>query len=133
MSTNVDFSGRRAAANTANGVDRTERPKAKFWINVGNSVTVKDEQGVDVERFVSLPVGIPLDSQDRLKIVGRNAEFNALQTARNDLLDQLLAYAEQLQPGEERTLKLELQLRRVNDDAVPVSGANNPFIRKLTF
>ncbi|MFP3681450.1 hypothetical protein SB725_30690, partial [Pseudomonas sp. SIMBA_041] len=64
----------------------TEAPKAQFWLNIGFVAegTAKPEEGKD-DVFVSLPVGIPLDTMERLKTNSSNEEFAQLQAARNDL------------------------------------------------
>jgi hypothetical protein len=108
----------------------SDKPKAAFWLNVGYDSGVTDEEGES--RFVSLPVGIPLDTQDKLPTNSRNKDFAAFQAARNDLLDQLMELAHSMEPGEERILNLQLQLRRVNDVAPEASLSDNKFARKLS-
>uniref|UniRef100_A0AAU6VZP0 RNAP1 subunit A n=1 Tax=Pseudomonas phage Arace01 TaxID=3138526 RepID=A0AAU6VZP0_9VIRU len=109
---------------------RADQPKAQLWLNIGYPVTVKVD-GADEERFVSLPLGIPLDTQEHLATNSRNELFAQFQGARNDLLDQIMDAAKALAPGEDRILNLSIQLRRVNEDAAPVSAENNAFVRKL--
>lgn len=109
---------------------KSDQPKAQLWLNIGYPVTVKVD-GADEERFVSLPLGIPLDTQEHLATNSRNELFAQFQGARNDLLDQIMDAAKALGPGEDRILNLSIQLRRVNEDAAPVSAENNAFVRKL--
>lgn len=108
-----------------------DRPKAKFWLNIGYDSGVADENGGT--KFVSLPAGIPLDGQERLATNSRNHEFAAFQSARNNLMDQIMARAEQLLPGEEVILNLSIQLRRVNDEQAEIAPDQNQFIRELKF
>ena len=82
-------------------------------------------------RFVSLATGIPVDTQEKLATNSRNAEYAAFQHARNNLHDQIMAAAQKLQPGEERMLNLQIQLRRVNDEVEPAFGDDNMFIKKV--
>jgi hypothetical protein len=103
-----------AAANTSGAGSRSDAPKAKIWLNVGYVAEGAGENGED--RFVSLPVGIPLDTQDRVQTNTRNADYNDFQAARNDLLDQLLAVATGLEPGEDAVLNLQIQMRRVSEE-----------------
>jgi 2-methylcitrate dehydratase PrpD len=121
------FGKRTQAAQAAAG---TERPKAKFWLNIGYPVEYQGEEGIET-RFVSLPVGIPLDTQEQLPTNSRNDQFAAFQSARNDLLAQIMSVAESLKSGEEQTLNLTIQLRRVNDELAPVKSENNPFSKKI--
>lgn len=122
----------------ANNSSKDDRPKAQFWLNIGYPVTVKNGEGVEEQRFVSLPTGIPLDTQEPLATNSRNAEFAAFQAARNNLHDQFMAVAAKLQPGEEKIIGLgdsglALQIRRVNEESAPVSNGNNPFVAALSF
>jgi hypothetical protein len=115
---------------------KNDLPKAQFWINIGYSVKVPvveagGKPAGEEDRFVSLPVGIPLDTQEHLATNSRNEGFTAFQTARNDLLDQIHAAAKALKPGEEKILNLQIQLRRINEDAAPIAAADNPFVKKL--
>lgn len=106
------------------------RPKSQFWLNIGYDSGVAGEDGKS--KFVSLPAGIPLDGQERLPTNSRNAEFSAFQSARNNLMDQIQAVAEALAPGEEKILNLQIQLRRINEDAGEVPAEQNAFVRELS-
>ena len=126
----IDFNrsfGAKPAASASKGNGNTDRPKSRFWLNVGYSSGVKGEDGM--ERFVSLPSGIPLDGhQERLSTNTRNTDYAAFQAARNELLDEILVVAEKLEPGEEKLLNLQIQLRRVNDEAEVIPAAQNQFL-----
>lgn len=109
-----------------------DRPKAKFWLNIGMTAEHTVE-GEDDARFISLPTGIPLDTQDKLPTNSRNDVYRQFNAARNDLMDQLIAFAEQLQPGEECILPLQIQLRRVNEEQTEVDPGTNLFGINLGF
>ena len=134
MSLNFEHTfGKPQATNSS----KDDRPKAQFWLNIGYPVTVKTESGEE-QRFVSLPTGIPLDTQEALPTNSRNAEFAAFQAARNNLHDQFMAVAAKLQPGEDKIIGLgdsglAIQIRRVNEESAPVSTEHNPFIAPLSF
>lgn len=106
-----------------------ERPKAQFWLNIGYTAN----EGTDEAKFISLPTGIPLDTQEPLSTKSSNDDFRAMRFAQNDLLEQLLAFAKDLEPGAEGILQLQVQLRRVKDDAPAISTDDNKYARKLTF
>lgn len=113
-----------------------DRPKAQLWLNIGYEVDVEvrdPETGVShpESRFISLPMGMPLDTMEKLPTNSSNQEFAALQAARNALLDQLLAKANTVAPGESVTINLQVSLRRVRDEAAPIAAAENPFVRAL--
>ena len=125
-----------AAAATKNK-PADDRPKAQVWLNIGYDVEVevRDPQtgAMHTEtRFISLPVGIPLDTMDKLPTNSSNQEFAALQAARNSLLDQLIAKANSVSPGESVNVNLQVNLRRVRDETAPIAAAENPFVRALT-
>jgi hypothetical protein len=114
-----------------------ELPKATYWLNIGYTIEVETEEGVTETRFISLPVGIPLDTQKLLPTNSQNDVFRELQSARNDLLAQVLDVAKTLDAGEEKIIGeaggLQIQIRRVNDEKPAIKSANNPFARKLAF
>lgn len=116
------------AAAPAGGGNAPARPKATMWLNVGYSTTVLVD-GVEEERFVNLPLGMPVDTMELLPVNSRNQEFAQFRMAQNDLLNQIVEFGKTLKPGEAKTLNLELQLRRVNDDVAPVATGDNPFAR----
>lgn len=104
---------------------REDLPKAEFWLNIGYVSNVKDDEGND--KFISLPMGIPLDTQELLPTNSRNVDYAQMQAARNNLHEQIMKIAAQLQPGDETHLNLVVQLRRVNEEAPAVDPANNPY------
>ena len=115
---------------------KEQKPKAQFWLNVGYDSGIPDENGEN--KFVSLPVGIPLDGMELLPTNSRNKDFAAFQAARNDLYEQIMEVCKSLEPGESRILGdssggLQVQVRRVNDDAAAPDLATNQFAKKLQF
>ena len=110
-------------ASTATVVE--DKPKSQLWVNVGYTQVVN---GVDV--FVSIPMGIPLESVKELVTNTRNVEFNQLNQARNQLLADILAASEDLEAGESHVLELEVQVRRIDKEPDPLpTGSVNPFLR----
>ena len=104
------------------------KPKATLWLNAGYTTTVVVD-GVQEERFVNLPMGMPVDTMELLPTNSRNAEFAQFRMAQNDLLNQIMELGKSLAPGEAKTINLELQLRRVNENVTPVPSNENPFAR----
>lgn len=107
-----------------------DRPKAELWVNVGYTSEMLDENGAPY--FISLAQGIPVDTLEPLPTNSRNDRYAAFNAGRNDLQEQLLQFAADLAPGEARVIKLEVQIRRVNAPAEPISAENNPMVRKLS-
>ena len=122
--------GSKPAGTAAPVAGKQDQPKAQYWLNVGYPVTL-DTDGGPEDRFVSLPLGIPLDTQEHFATNSRNELFAQFQGARNDLLDQIMEVAKTLEPGQDRILNLSIQLRRVNDEAPAPTNENNVFVRKL--
>jgi hypothetical protein len=134
----IDFNAlNKNNANARSATPAADRPKAGVWVNIGYSVKVDVvENGAVVgqeDRFVSLPVGIPLDTTAPIPLKGSNEGYNAFVTARNDLMEQLMEFAKTLKPGEDKMVDLQVQVRRVDEPAAPVAAANNPFAKKLSF
>jgi hypothetical protein len=130
------------AGAAAPSTSKRDLPQANIWLNFGYTVmlTSRDAEGNEAteERFVAIPVGIPLDTMEPIQIKTRSAEFAQFQAAQNDLLAQLKELGTQLQPGEARIVALDpntglsVQMRRINGPVeAPAADANNPFVAKL--
>lgn len=115
--------------NSAPANTRSDQPKAQLWLNIGYDSGVKDDSGAT--RFVSLPVGIPVDTTEKLATTSRNSDYRAFQTARNDLLDQIMEVGNALQPGESQVLNLQIQLRRVEGEQAPVDQESNQYSKPI--
>lgn len=120
-----------AAGNTTQTNNNADQPKAELWLNIGYTAEGAGKDGEDM--FVSLPVGIPLDTQKPVNAASKNEAYSMFQQARNSLLEQIQKFAESLEPGEAATLQLEVQVRRVEGERAPVQSDNNPFMKQLVF
>ena len=115
---------------TATNAASTEaRPKAQYWLNIGYVAN----EGTEDAKFISLPTGIPLDTQEPLPTNSSNEDFRAMRSAQNDLLEQLIEFAQGLEPGAEGIIQLQVQLRRVKAPAEEIKPDENKYARKLTF
>lgn len=120
------------AKTDAPSTSETTRVNAQTWLNFGYMAGEGDSA-----KFVSLPVGIPLDTQKPLDMP-RSAEFAKLQSARNDFLAQMQDAAAKLAPGEELIIGIDgglcVQLRRVAGPAeTPAADDSNPYAKKFSF
>ena len=100
--------------------------QSQYWINVGYPV----ESGTNLD-FVSLGLGIPLDSIKELPLKGNSPEFLQFTAARNELREKILAKAKELKPGEATIIGggetgLQIQLRHVSGEKTAPKGSN-PF------
>lgn len=108
-----------AAAESA----KEERPQAKFWLNIGYEVAVKDADGVEGTRFISLPVGLPLDTQQH-RVTRGTGEVAQIISAGNDLLDDLIKAAQAIPAGETKLVNLQIQIRHVQEASAIPAGTN---------
>lgn len=117
--------------NKSNAASATaeSKPKAQYWLNIGYVAN----EGTEDEKFISLPTGIPLDTQEHLPTNSSNADFRALRCAQNDLLDQLMDFAKDLEPGAEGIIQLQVQLRRVKAPEADIPAEENKYARTLSF
>lgn len=110
----IDFKVGQDRARSSSNAGAKEKPAAQVWLNVGYLA----DKGTDAQRFVSLPMGIPLDTMDKLSTRSSNQEFSQFQSDRNDVLDQVLEFAKLLGPGEDYVFETDtgfaIQIRRVN-------------------
>lgn len=125
----LDFDANKTASSNArnrgNQTNAQDRPAAKIWLNIGYEVPFTDEKGEESMRFVNLPVGIPLDTMEALPIRGQNEGFAQLRSAQNDLLKQLQAAGDALEPGAEVDVRLTIKMRKVNEQ-IEISSESNP-------
>lgn len=133
MSTGLNFNSPTVFGQKNNAaVAPADRPKADLWINLGyESTHLNEETGKPY--FISLPQGIPLDTQELADTNVRSPELAAIRNGQNDLHAQLMEHCKNLQPGEEMFVTLQVQVRRRKADVAPIDPANNPLIKKLSF
>lgn len=81
-------------------------PESKLWLNFGYTKN---------DKFISLPLGLAIDTMEPQVARGQNVEFNKQIAAQNALLKALQDAGFKLEPGETHTVVLECQLRRVNE------------------
>lgn len=107
--------------------NRADQPKAQVWINIGYIAPGAGKDGEDT--FVSLPLGIPLDTQEHIPTNVRNAEYGELLAERNGLLDQMNEMASKLAPGESKVFATEsglaIQIRRIEEARVSVVAGDD--------
>lgn len=109
-----------------------DRPQAQLWINLGyESDVINEDTGKPY--FISLPQGIPLDTQEPADTNVRSPEFAAIRSAQNQFHADLMDHVKDLKPGEEKFVTITVQVRRRKADVAPIDPANNPLIKKQTF
>lgn len=122
----LDFTAPAAATNTARSnrrggprVDANGQPlpESKLWLNFGYTKN---------DKFISLPLGLAIDTMEPQVARGQNVEFNKQVAAQNGLLKALQDAGFKLEPGETQTIVLECQLRRVNEK-MEIADEDNEF------
>jgi hypothetical protein len=104
---------------TSAPASKAERRKAKIWLNIGY------QKG---DKFVNLPVGIPVDTTEHLEIRGQNEDWNKFQSARNAFLDALVKMGMSLEAGGEEVIEgLTIKIKHVAE-AATVEDADNDYI-----
>jgi len=106
---------------------KEERKMPDFWVNVGYTIK-HPETGEDV--FISLPVGINIDTMQERKLNASDPLVNQINSARNHLLNMLRDEATAMDAGTSVVLDfLEVQLLRRTEEGKGLLDANaNPFI-----
>ena len=103
----LDFGKNEEGTKAASGKDR---PKTQIWLNIGYETS----DG----KFVNLPIGIPVDTMEKLAIRGSNEEWNKLSQARNKMLEKFQKHGASMAAGAEETVSgLVIKIKRVSADA----------------
>lgn len=137
MAINANLFGGQNTNQNRQSNSQPDRTPAEYWINLGYQVTVKLEDGAEETRFISLPMGLALDSMKLLPTNSTNELWAQQQGARNNLFTQIMDIAKTLESGEEKILAVDptnglaVQLRRVKSEMPPAKPGSNPFAMKL--
>lgn len=126
----IDFAAKIADRNAnaaASGARTTEQPKAQLWLNVGYYVNSPTTENPEAQKFISLPMGIPLDTMTPAKITGTNKDFINMRSAQNELLQLLTEAGFKLPEGGDELVNLQIQIRRVNAAPVAADSDSNPY------
>lgn len=115
-----------------------DRIPSEYWLNVGYLAEWTDpETGEKEPMFISLPLGIPLDSMKTLPANAKNTKYREMQAAQNHLYEKIMEKAVTLEPGEDTIIScgsLSIQIRRRNSDAAtPADTSANSLISQLAF
>lgn len=96
------------------------KAKTQIWLNIGYETA----DG----KFVNLPIGIPVDTMNKLEIRGSNEDWNKLSQARNKMLEKLQKHGSSMAAGaEEEVHGLVIKIKRVAADA-EVDPHHNEFL-----
>lgn len=96
-----------------------EKPEAFVWLNVGATLVIEGKP-----TFISLPLGIPLDTMKEAKGTGAYAQ------AKNTLLASILEMSNSVNSGDSKVITgLEVQMYRRGDkvEAAPTTAFNLSF------
>lgn len=109
---------------TQHSTSKDEKKEAEIYLNPGLEMT---NPVTGEKQFVSLPWGVPVDTQS-FKVKNTSDDgYNAMQMLKSNLLEGLQARAAQLAPEEEIIIPLQLVMRRrkapVSKQEVESAGA----------
>lgn len=106
-----------------------ERPQATLWLNVGLNIPVQQEDGTMVDTFISLPVGIPLDTTEPMVMRGSNRDWLNIVQVKNALLEFAQKTAAACEPGTGIIAEnLQVQFFRKGNAAKASDPAENPLM-----
>lgn len=142
MSTNasvLNFNRRQAAQSSTDG--EPKKDPASIWLNLGYWTEMERHDTGEIDQvFISLPFGIPLDTMTR-KGTDRVSGFKLdLAEGANQLLDDVIAMAASIEPGEEKTVGIitegllqgmVLTMRRVKVTGQITEERKASFIRRF--
>ena len=124
-----------APAQTAAPTTGTDRVKAKVWLNLGVTLPMQQEDGSMVDTFISIPVGVPLDTMEPMVARGNNVENNQKVEIGNMFMEHLQQWADSdVAEGESVPLTVEVQARRVKAQGTAGTsgaGGTNPLVAEL--
>lgn len=103
-----------------------QQQEAEVWLNIGY-YTKEDGE------FISLPYGIALDTMKEANTKSNDQHWRDVAQAKNDLLAQLLALAEQLNEGEAKTLDKGLVIQMYRKKAQDTSVGTTYEAPTITF
>jgi len=126
----ADFAAPKTAPTTT---ARDDRPAAQVWLNIGINVDMSNPETGETETvFVSLPLGLPVDTMEPLAMRGSNANWANMVQAKNYVLEELQKMAAGVAPGEGEFVDgLKIQIKRVGTAAAPAQG-ENPLLAAMT-
>lgn len=123
--TGIDFAALAAGVNANGNAGSDDRPKAKVWMNVGYLAQMQNEDGEKEPFFVSLQQGIPIDTLEPVSTSSGNVSWAKKQSARNDLHAKVMEVAAGLEPGETTIVNLQVEVRRVREEAAQIDASDN--------
>lgn len=109
MSFKINLGNNKAAPSA-----KDERAPEKYWGNVGVYGSAVDENGDDVQQFISLNYGIPLSAVKEERVSG-SENWQHIARAKNSLYEQIMEIAMSLEPGETFDLNMVFQIRSIKD------------------
>lgn len=119
----IDFNQPQAANTTNTGAAPAARPQAKLWLNVGVTMPFTQADGTVEDVFVSLPIGIALDTMTPMK------GNSSLAKRKNALLSKLQGLCLSVDQGGSQDLNgMKMVLTRASDTAAQVSDEDQAAI-----
>jgi len=94
-----------------------DRTPATLWLNIGADFELVRD-GQTVTEFISMPVGIPLDTTEHMVAKGKSPEWHQMVACKNAILDAVLGEANSCKAGEGKFLSgLKMQVYKKADQS----------------
>ena len=102
-----------------------ERPKATRFLNIGAVVKLPHEEGKPDSEFVSLPLGLGLDTMEKKEIRGNSPRYRKIMAVKNAILDKLMETADGIAPGSSEIVEgLQMQVLCVGEGNTEVDTSD---------
>ena len=123
--------------------DKEGRPQSQTWLNIGVEVdipnpefdatkAVSDKNPETVKSFVSMPVGIPLETTEPMVAKGQNKNWLNTVQLKNLILSQLQEASASLDAGQGVVIEgLQMQIFRRNTAAAEPADGTNPLVEQF--
>ena len=117
---------------TPAATDKAEKPVAQVYANLGKHFDIEQDDGSIVSEFISIPLGIAVDTQLPMVSKSSNNAYNQRVEIKNRILDLVKKEADRLDPGDTEMLTgLDIQLLRRKVVGVASTVGVNPMLQQL--
>lgn len=108
---------------TTRNTGKAPAPFKDCWINVGFVSSVEGEDGESTDRFVRLPLGIPVAAlKPRRLFANMTPEYRAESEYLNQIIAAIQGKFDDLAPGESADINMSVQVYRAQEEEAPAES-----------